>query len=220
MQHRNARIDEQRQKAYKVEDAKESEKEMEQKVGAAMEKIKILDLDFGKVLEGREEISRAALELIRVNIKLPERQEFEWSMRRNRIFVLGKTTKEKVFEGRTIHTVPILLSCPCIGDKERLERILRNAGIRASFHWPQGMLEYVRGIKERVEGMGHGGQEEYVRVRALREEGRLVLRADVRYKEGGRFRWVGDWLCPPLNRELWTVCDDILKPHRKPAVAE
>jgi len=38
--------------------------------------------------------------------------------------------------------------------------------------------------------MGRGGGEEFVRVRAVREEGELFLRADVRRKEGGRFRWI------------------------------
>jgi hypothetical protein len=52
-----------------------------------------------------------------------------------------------------------------------------------------------------------------VRVRAVREEGELFLRADVRRKEGGRFRWIGDWKCPPLDREMWDVAEDILKPY-------
>jgi hypothetical protein len=33
----------------------------------------------------------------------------------------------------------------------------------------------------------------------------VLIRADVRKKEGGRFRWVADWKCPPLNKELWAV---------------
>jgi hypothetical protein len=75
----------------------------------------------------------------------------------------------------------------------------------------------VKGIRERVEGMGRGGREEFVRVRAVREEGELFLRADVRRKEGGRFRWVGDWKCPPLDRVLWDVAIDILKPYCRSA---
>jgi hypothetical protein len=193
--------------------AQESEKEMEKKVGAAMEQVKILDLDFGKLIEKKEVIEKAAIELIQENVKLSDRQEWKWNIKRSRVYVLGKTTKEKEFEGRKIFTVPILIRCSCAGDKQGLERIIRNAGIRVSFHWPTEMLEYVKGIRERVEGMGRGGGEEFVRVRAVREEGELFLRADVRRKEGGRFRWIGDWKCPPLDREMWDVAEDILKPY-------
>jgi len=197
--------------------AKESEKEMEKKMGAAMEQVKILDLDFGKVMERKEVIEKAAIELIQENVKLSERQEWKWNIRRSRVYILGKATKEKEFEGRKIFTVPILIRCSCAGDKESLERIIRNAGIRVSFHWPTEMLDYVKGIRERVEGMGRGGGEEFVRVRAVREEGELFLRADVRRKEGGRFRWIGDWKCPPLDREMWDVAEDILKPYCRSA---
>ena len=197
--------------------AQESEKEMEKKVGAAMEQVKILDLNFGKLIEKKEVIEKAAIELIQENVKLSDRQEWEWNIKRSRVYVLGKTTKEKEFEGRKIFTVPILIRCSCAGDKQGLERIIRNAGIRVSFHWPTEMLEYVKGIRERVEGMGRGGREEFVRVRAVREEGELFLRADVRRKEGGRFRWVGDWKCPPLDRVLWEVATDILTPYCRSA---
>jgi len=197
--------------------AQESEKEMEKKVGAAMEQVKILDLDFGKLIEKKEVIEKAAIELIQENVKLSDRQEWKWNIKRSRVYVLGKTTKKKEFEGRKIFTVPILIRCSCAGDKQGLERIIRNAGIRVSFHWPTEMLEYVKGIRERVEGMGRGGREEFVRVRAVREEGELFLRADVRRKEGGRFRWVGDWKCPPLDRVLWDVAIDILKPYCRSA---
>jgi hypothetical protein len=190
---------------------------MEEKVGAAMEKIKILDLDFGKVIESREEIIKAAKGLIRENVKLSERKEFDWIMRRGRIFVLGKATKQKKYEGRPIFTVPILIRCTCGSDKVRLERLIRNAGIRTSFHWPTEMMEYVRGIKERVEGMGHGGQGEYVRVRAVREAGGLYIRAEARKKEVRPFSWVGDWLCPPIDRMLWEsgAIPDVWMPYRR-----
>jgi hypothetical protein len=74
------------------------------------------------------------------------------------------------------------------------------------------MLGYVKGIREKMEGMGHGGREEFVRVRPVRQEGILLIRADVRKKEGGKFRWVADWKCPPLNKELWALADDIMRP--------
>jgi hypothetical protein len=196
----------------KVVMAKESEKKMEGKIGVAMEELKILDMDFGKVIDKREEMVKIALEMIKENVKLQDRKEWDWSVRRSRIYVLGQQTKEKEYEGRKIFTVPILIKCGTTGDKERMERVIRNAGIRVSVHWPKEILGYVKGIRERMEGMGHGGREEFVRVRPVRQDGALLIRADVRRKEGGKFRWVADWKCPPLNKELWTLVDDILRP--------
>jgi hypothetical protein len=196
----------------KVVMAKESEKEMEGKVGVAMEELKILDLDFGKVIDKREQIVKDALEMIKENVKLQDRKEWDWSVRRSRIYVLGQQTKEKEYEGRRIFTVPILIKCGSVGDKERMERLIRNAGIRVSVHWPKEMLGYVKGIRDKVEGMGHGGREEFVRVRPVKQDGFVLIRADVRRKEGGMFRWVADWKCPPLHKELWTLVDDIMRP--------
>jgi hypothetical protein len=196
----------------KVVMAKESEKEMEGKLGVTMEELKILDLDFGKVIDQREEIVKRALEKVKENMRLQDRKEWDWSVSRSRIYVLGQQTKEKEFEGKKIFTVPILIKCGSVGDKERMERLVRNAGIRVSVHWPKEMLGYVKGIREKMEGMGHGGREEFVRVRPVRQDGILLIRADVRKKEGGKFRWVADWKCPPLNKELWALADDIMRP--------
>jgi hypothetical protein len=196
----------------KVVLAKESEKEMEGKVGVAMEELKILDLDFGKVIVRREEVVKNALEMIKENMKQQDRKEWDWHVQRSRIFVLGQQTKEKEFEGRKIFTVPILIKCGSVRDKERMEKMIRNAGIRVSVHWPKELLGFVKGIREKVEGMGTGGGNEFVRVRPVKQDGVVLIRADVRRKEGGRFRWVADWKCPPLNKELWTVVHDIMRP--------
>ena len=197
----------------KVVLAKESEKEMEGRVGEAMEEIKILDMDFGKVLDKKGEIVKEAMEMIKEKVKLQDRKDWEWSVRRSKIYVLGQQTREKEYEGRKIFTVPILLRCSSIGDKETMERLLRNSGIRVSIHWPKEMLGYVKGIRERVEGMGHGGMEEFVRVRPVKQDGALFIRADVRRKDGGRFKLVADWKCPAVNKDYWSLADDIMKPY-------
>ena len=198
-------------------ECKEAERKMEVKVGAAMEEIKILDMDFGKEMDSKEEMVKRAQELIRENVQLAERKEFDWILRRSRTYVLGRATKQKEYEGKNILTVPVLIKCSCGGDKVRLERLIRNAGIRTSFHWPAEIMEYVRGIRERVERMGYGGQGEYVRVKAVRENGGIYLRAEARKKEGRKFSWVGDWLCPPIDRKMWEsgVLVDVWMPHRR-----
>ncbi len=117
---------------------------MDGKVGVAMEELKILDLDFGKVIVKREEILKDALEMIKENVKLQDRQEWDWHVQRSRFYVLGHQTKEKEFEGRKIFTEPILIKCGSVGDKERMEKLIRNAGIRVSVHWPKELLGYVK----------------------------------------------------------------------------
>jgi hypothetical protein len=196
----------------KVVMAKESERYMEKKVGVAMEEMKILDLDFGRVVVEKEEIVKEALEMIREKVKLQDRKEWDWNVQRSRIYVLGQRTTEKEFEGRKIFTVPILIKSSSAGDMERMERIIRNAGIRVSVHWPKELVGYVKGIREKAEGMGKGRSEEFVRVRPVRHDGVVLIRADVRRKEGGRFRWVADWKCPPQNKELWAIVEDIMRP--------
>ncbi len=66
----------------------------------------------------------------------------------------------------------------------------------------------MKGIREK----GIGGSNEFVRIRPVKQDGVVLIRADVRKKEGGRFRWVADWKCPPLNKELWAVVNDIMSP--------
>ncbi len=67
-------------------------------------------------------------------------------------------------------------------------KLIRNAGIRVSVHWPKELLGYVKGIREKVEGMGIGGSNEFVRIRPVKQDGVVLIRADIRKKEGGRFR--------------------------------
>jgi hypothetical protein len=129
--------------------------------------------------------------------------------------VLGKsTTVKRIGEGK-IHTVPILISCGCRNVKGRLERIVRNAGLVASFQWPKESMEFVEKIREKVEEMGFGRKEYYTRIRPVTKEGRVLLRADTRRKEGGKFEGVAYWRAPPLDKEYWSKLNGMLEPERK-----
>ena len=206
------RIEEEMQREIDVRTAKDSEKDMERKVGAAMEEIKIINLDFGRKCENRKELANDAVMIIQENVKLKDRKEWEWIMKRLRVFILGKGTTGRKEGEEWIHTVPILICCRGLGDKERLEGILRKAGIRVSFQWPKEAMEYVKGVRERVQEMGFSERTHFVRVRPVVRQGLLVIRADVKRKEGGQFKTVAYWRCPPLTRDLWDLSHDILKP--------
>jgi hypothetical protein len=79
-----------------------------------------------------------------------------------------------------------------------------------SFSLVKRNVEVCEGCKEESERNGNGGEKEFVRVRAVTQNGRIFIRANTRRKHGGRFKWLGDWLCPPLKRELW---DDHYRGH-------
>ncbi len=110
-----------------VQDAKDSEKDMEKRLEGAMEQVKILNVDLGKTLV-KEAVGR-----IKEMVTKSDEQEFAEIMRGATVEVLGKSTTEKRIGEEKIHTVPILISCGCKNVKGRLERIVRNAGLVASF---------------------------------------------------------------------------------------
>jgi hypothetical protein len=170
-----------------VQDAKDSEKDMERKLEGAMEQVKILNVDLGKECTDRKTLVKEAVGRIKEMVKKSDEQEFVEIMRGATVEVLGKSTTEKRIRDEKIHTVPILISCGCKNVKGRLERIVRNAGLVASFQWPKESLEFVEKIREKVEEMGFDRKEYYTRVRPVIKEGRVLLRADIKRKEGGKF---------------------------------
>jgi hypothetical protein len=83
--------------------------------------------------------------------------------------------------------VPILITCGCKNGKVRLERIVRKAGLVASFQWPQECMEFVEKIREKVETMGFAKKEFYTRIRPALKDGRVLLKVDTKRKEGEKF---------------------------------
>jgi hypothetical protein len=202
------------QEEKQQKEARESEKDMERKVRDAMAQVKILNLKFEKESTEKGELLKEVEGLLKGKVREGDRKECEWILKRSRIYVLGKGTEGKVVEGERIYTAPVLLVCSSRAEKERIEGMLRKVEVRMSFQWPREMLEYVDGVRERMERMGYGKEEYYVKVRPHVGEGDLQLRAEVKRKtgSGNSFRLVAFWYCPPLVRELWGVAADILSP--------
>jgi hypothetical protein len=188
---------------------------MEKKLEGAMEQVKILNVDLGKEYTDRKTLVKEAVGRIKEMVTKGDAQEFAEIMKGATVEVLGKsTTVKRIGEGK-IHTVPILISCGCRNVKGRLERIVRNAGLVASFQWPKESMEFVEKIREKVEEMGFGRKEYYTRIRPVTKEGRVLLRADTRRKEGGKFEGVAYWRVPPLDKEYWSKLNGMLEPERK-----
>jgi hypothetical protein len=199
------RREEERRIEREERERNESTKQMERKVCDAMEEVKILNLRFESVSKVKEELLKEAEGIIKGKVDEKDRKECEWILRKSRLYVLGEGTGEKEVGKESIYTAPVLIKCGSQTEKERLEGMLRRAGVRVAFHWPREMLEFVDEVRGWVEEMGYMKDVYFTKVRPHKVDGVPQLRAEVKRKDGkgGGFRRVGSWSCPPLDRELW-----------------
>jgi hypothetical protein len=196
-----------------IQDAKESEKDMEKRLEDAMEQVKILNLDFGKERADGKTLVKEAISRIREKVTESDREDFEKIMRGARIDILGKSTSTKEVGKERIHTVPVLITCGCKTAKGRLEVIVRKAGLVASFQWPKECMEFVDKVREKVETMGFGKKEFYTRIRPVLAHGRVLLRVDTKRKEGGKFEGLAYWRAPPKDKDWWKRIRGMMEPE-------
>ena len=191
----------------------ESKKEMERKMEAAMEQIKILNLDFGRECSDRKTLVEEAIGMIKEKVGIQDREEFGRIMRGTNVSVLGSGTCVKEVEKGKIHTVPVLLTCRCRSEKERLENMFRKAGIIVSFQWPKESMDFVKELRDKVEEMGFEKKTYFTRIRPTVVEGTVYIRADVRKKDGGSFAKLGYWRTPPLDKAIWGRISKSMEPE-------
>jgi hypothetical protein len=198
----------------KLKEVMESEKEMERKMEEAMGQIKILDLDFGVESKARKLLVEEAVKIIKEKVSLHDREECDRILKRTRVYTLGKSLSQKQTQTGKIYTVPVLLACQCKSEKDRLEEILKKGRMHVSFQWPKESLEFVNGVREEVERMGYGRRVYFTRLRPIYVDGRVMIRAECRNKEGGKFEQVARWRLPPLDRTKWECLNGILEPEK------
>jgi hypothetical protein len=196
-----------------IQEAKDSEKDMEKKLEGAMEQVKILNLDFGKECADGKTLVKEAVSRIKEKVMESDKDEFEKIMKGARIDILGKSTSMKEIGKGRIHTVPVLITCGCKNAKGRLEVIVRKAGLVASFQWPKERMEFVEKIREKVATMGFGKKEYYTRIRPAVVHGRVLLRVDTKRKEGGKFEGLAYWRAPPKDKECWKRIISMMEPE-------
>jgi hypothetical protein len=160
-------------------------------------------LDFGRECEDRKMLVKVAISKIKENVLDRDREEVDRIMRGARVDILGKGTSSKETGKGKIHTVPVLITCGCRSVKDRLEVLVRKAGLSTSFQWPTKCMEFVYKIREKVDMMGYSRKEFYTKVRPIVIEGRVFIRADTKKKEGGRFEGLAYWRVPPRDKEYW-----------------
>jgi hypothetical protein len=196
-----------------IQEAKDSEKDMEKRLEGAMEQVKILNLDFGKECADGKTLVKKAVSRRKEKVMASDKEDFEKIMRGARVDILGKGTSTKEVGRGRIHTVPVLITCGCKNAKGRLEVIVRNAGLVASFQWPKECMEFVGKIREKVETMGYGKKDYYTRDRPEVAHGRVLLRVDTKRKVGGKFEGLAYWRAPPKEKECWKRIVKMMEPE-------
>jgi hypothetical protein len=191
---------------------KEKEKEMEGKVRTAMCGVKVGNFNIGQETDNKVLIVRKVLGEVRKAAKKEEAGQLDRVLRTTRVVVLGKRTEVRREGGETIQSVPILLQCQDRKDAQELEGMLKGAGYFPTLHWPEEIMEFIKGVREEVVRRGVTEQESWIRIRPEEEEGRVRIRVDSKSKAGGRFRLEGVWACPPLGQVLWERVEGLYTP--------
>ena len=193
-------------------DVRESVKEMEGKVRTAMCGVKVCNLNIGKETDDKVLIVRKVLGEVRKAAKREEEGQLENVLRRTRVVVLGKRTEGRMDGGEMIQSIPILLQCQDMKDAQVLEVILKGAGYFPTLHWPEEMMEFIKGVREEVRRRGVSERLCWIRIRPVEEEGRIRIRVDTKAKTGGKFKLEGVWRCPPLKKGYWEEDEGLYTP--------
>ncbi len=76
----------------KIQDTKDSEREMKEKLVGAMEQMKILNLDFGRQCSNRRTLMKEAICKMKEKIADSDKEEFDRIMKGTGVGILGKGT--------------------------------------------------------------------------------------------------------------------------------
>ena len=199
---------EERLKAEKEQSEKEeSRKEMEEKVRHSNKQLKYTNIDLGGRVTSRKAIVERFIWLMREDVRPADRKRLDILLRRTRVVVLGKEADLR-FIGKDslkgVYTVPLLLECRSEVEKEELDVILRNGGFHSTYHWPEELLEFVKVARGVIREKGFEESRHYIRIRPMERKGRIILKGDVKEKQGGFFQAVALWDLPTVDRKMWT----------------
>jgi len=125
---------------------RESMKEMEGKVRTAMCGVKVGNFNIGQETDDKAFIVRKVLGEVRKAACREEEGQLEKVLRRTRVVVLGNRTEGRREGEQTIQSVPILLQCQDMRDVQVIEGILKEAGYFPTLHWPEEMMEFIKGV--------------------------------------------------------------------------
>ena len=193
-------VREERLKAEKERTRKEEiRKVLEEKVRQSNKQIKYSNIDLGRTITSKKEIVERTIQKMRYNVRTSDRERLDFLLRRTRVVVLGKETALRFignWPGEGVYSVPMLLECRSEVEREELEDILRNGGFHSTYHWPEELLDFVNGARGEIRKKGFVEGSHFIRIRPMERKGRIVLKGDVKDKEGGRFQVVAIWELP------------------------
>jgi len=196
---------------------KESVVDMEGKMRVAMCGVKVGNLNIGQETDNKALIVRKVLGEVRKAAKREEAGKLDKVLRRTRVVVLGKRTQVRMEGGETTQSVPILFQCQDRKDAQVLEGVMKGAGHFPTLHWPEEMMEFIKGVREEVRRKGVSEQRSWIRIRPVEENGRIRIRVDTKPKTGGSFSLEGVWKCPPLIQGFWEEVKGLYTPQVKGA---
>ena len=196
-------VKEERLKAEKEQTRKEEiRKVMEEKVRQSNKQLKYSNIDLGRTITSKKEIVERTIQKMRYNVRTSDRERLDFLLRRTRVVVLGKETALRFIgnEAREgVYSVPMLLECRSEVEREELEDILRNGGFHSTYHWPEELLEFVHGARGVIREKGFEEDSHFIRIRPMERKGRIVLKGDVKDKQGGSFQVVAIWELPTVD---------------------
>ena len=196
-------VKEERLKAEKEQTRKEEiRKGMEEKVRQSNKQLKYSNIDLGRRITSRKEIVERTIQKMRDNVRTSDRKRLDFLLRRTRVVVLGKETALRFIGNEAldgVYSVPMLLECRSEVEREELDDILRNCGFHSTYHWPEELLDFVNGARGEIRKKGFEEGRHFIRIRPMERKGRIVLKGDVKDKQGGSFQVVAIWELPMVD---------------------
>jgi hypothetical protein len=196
-------------------EVKASSKEMEDRLRISITQFKVMDVEIGKETEDRKELINKGMEEIRKKVRSDHKET--WDKLADGVEVVPLVRKSIKQSGSDKYTAPFLFTVPERNKKWKMEDILRSSKIYPGFHWPQEMMNVMKGYKTVLTDNGVNEDSTYIRIRPQERDGRIRIRADVKPKEGnGRFTAKASWEAPPIDSEIRKKAKDHLKPTWAP----
>jgi hypothetical protein len=184
-------------------EVKNSKKEMEERIRVAVTQVKVADLDFGKEIVDRKELTAAAKEALANKVRTDHRKEYDDRIKHATIRILTSKTFKATCDGKDIWTAPILITIPEKENRWATENCLRSSKMFPGFHWPKEMVDNVKIFRKVVKDLGYSDATHYIRIRPDERDGIWKIRADVKPKEGNnKFVSVAFFDIPPLDEKL------------------
>jgi hypothetical protein len=195
------------------QEVKDSQDAMASEIRQAMTHLKVMDLDVGKDTDNRKEIIDNAAKALNTKVRSDQAAKWAGATRSAKVVPLGKKTVKRTVDGKEINTVPVLIRIEDREERWQAEDVLRKSNVHPSFHWPQGMMGYVKKFRQQIVDSGVSETDNYIRIRPEDKNGKLRIRGDVKAKTNGKFETKVYWPVPPFDNALINLNPELVKPQ-------